>query len=183
MQQNNAICQAAEARQQAMATSLKNLEVQLGEIARVLSDRPNDMPRASSFKKHIKVITLRSGKEVKAPEIVNQPTPRAKDVLMPKKEDGNKPMENSEKTKEDLVMPNTEHNQLFLTHNALRRRKWMHNSVSFLNFSSKFILTYHLLKVIVQMPKYAKSFRFLLFNKKLEELSMVMLNEECSPLL
>src|SRR3954468_19087124 len=164
---------------QNQAASIRNLEVQIGQIHNILSNRtqgtfPSDTEK--NPKEQVNAVTLRSGKQLQEP----QPKPTEKrseeshveEII--KEKEPNEPKKIEQNKYEDrLPYPN--------------RLKRVHDEKQY----SKFLDMFRSLHINVpfadmleQMPKYAKFLKDILSNKrKLKAFETVLLTEESSAIL
>src|SRR5436190_8324865 len=164
---------------QNQAASIRNLEVQIGQIHNILSNRtqgtfPSDTEK--NPKEQVNAVTLRSGKQLEEP----QPKPTEKrseeshveEIIKEKEPDEPKKIEQN-KYEDRLPYPN--------------RLKRVHDEKQY----SKFLDMFRSLHINVpfadmlgQMPKYAKFLKDIISNKrKLKAFETVLLTEESSAIL
>ncbi|XP_027338257.1 uncharacterized protein LOC113852214 [Abrus precatorius] len=174
--------QTSECRFQSIETALRNqqasihnLENQLGQISRLLSERPQEsLPSNTETnpKEQVKAVTLRSGK-----------------ILQ---ENGKQDAEKSTIEEEDKVQEETVEKPPTLKEfipplpypARLKKDRDDEQFGKFLSLFRQLHINLPFVDALAQMPKYAKFLKDLLSNKKkLEELAMVTLNEECSAIL
>ncbi|XP_027348020.1 uncharacterized protein LOC113859445 [Abrus precatorius] len=178
----NKFIQTSKSRFQSIETALRNqqasihnLENQLGQISRLLSERPQgSLPdnTETNPKEQVKVVTLRSGKTLQ------EKGKQEVEKLVVEEEDKcqEETMEKLPAVKE-FIPP--------LPYLArLKKDKDDEQFGKFLSLFRQLHINLPFVDVLAQMPKYAKFLKDLLSNKKkLEELATVTLNEECSAIL
>ncbi|XP_076933893.1 uncharacterized protein LOC143599957 [Bidens hawaiensis] len=163
--------------------SLQTLENQLGQIARQLSERqPGGLPSntVNNPNAAVNAITLRSGRTT----MVTEPT---SDAVVTEKE-----TEIPEEVQERLVPTSTarpkEPVRTYIPPISyparLKNERLEAQYGKFLELFKQLHIKVPFIEALSQMPKYAKFLKDVLTNKrKLEELSHVTLNEECSTIL
>ena len=147
--------------------SLQTIENQVGQIAKLLSERPTGGLPSNTEKNpnaQIKAITLRSGK-------TTIPTPmvelKEKDEA---KEERKKEEEGEGEKKKMVPYPG-----------RLVKEKMDEQFSKFLELIKQLHVNLPFIDILTKMPKYAKFLKDILCNKKkLEEISMVTLNKQCS---
>ena len=167
-----------EADLKSQQASLQNLETQIGQIARQLSDRPpGTLPSNTVTNPNAttNAVTLRSGTSTTAP---TTPGPILEKL-------------HSKETQEDLtsnVVQPKEPVQPYVPPipypGRLKQERLEAQYGKFLELFKQLHINIPFVEAIAQMPKYAKFLKEVLTNKrKLEELSHVTLSEECSAVL
>ncbi|XP_027351012.1 uncharacterized protein LOC113862053 [Abrus precatorius] len=174
--------QTSESRFQSTETALRNqqasihnLEIQLGQISRLLSKRPQgSLPgnTETNPREQVNAVTLRSGRTLQ--EKGKQET--EKDTAEEKDKCQEETVEKPHVVKE-FIPP--------LPYPArLKKDKDDEQFGKFLSLFRQLHINLPFVDALAQMPKYAKFLKDLLSNKKkLEELATVTLNEECSAIL
>ncbi|XP_010277775.1 PREDICTED: uncharacterized protein LOC104612150 [Nelumbo nucifera] len=163
----------AEAKFQSHETSIKNLEVQVGQIVSMLLERKEgQLP--SNIKKnpreHVNAIALRSGKTVGEAQ---EDDKEAESADLQKENEGSTPKLNLDEIKLPIPYPR-----------RVLKAKLDNQFEKFLEVFKKIHINLHFLDVLSQMPKYAKFLKEMMSNKrKWEDCEMVKLNEECSAIL
>lgn len=168
---------ATETRMQNQDASIRGLEHQVGQLAKLISNRelgalPSDTEK--NPKEHVKAIELRSGKVL---EIENSKaaTERA----------------NEDSIKEKCKSPNSTQSHTTLSPIvipphfpvALKRAKLDAQFSKFLEVFKKLQINIPFADALMQMPSYAKFLKEILSSKrKIEEHARVNLTEECSAL-
>ncbi|KAI3802286.1 hypothetical protein L1987_30416 [Smallanthus sonchifolius] len=161
---------------------LRTIENKVGQIAKLLSKRPPDgLPSNTkpNPKAHVKAITLRSGRgtgpdpqvpvhesseEEVAIEILDETPPRGKpaSTLRPRE-------------------PVRDYTPSVPYPGRLKKKKMEEQYGKFLGLFKQLHINLPFVEALAQMPKYARFLKDILTNKrKLEELSQLTLNEECS---
>ena len=170
--------QTSESRFQATETSLRNqeasihnLENQIGQLAKLVSERQQGSLPSNTEKnpkEQIKAVTLRSGKELRVETEPHGKEENGKQSENKEKGDGNpKPVQGFQPT---IPYPA-----------KLKKDKMDEQFGKFLELFKQLHINLPFVEALSQMPKYAKFLKDLLSNKrKLEELSTVTLSEECS---
>ncbi|XP_027347985.1 uncharacterized protein LOC113859397 [Abrus precatorius] len=174
--------QTSKSRFQSMETALRNqqasihnLEIQLGQISRLLLERPQgSLPcnTETNPREQVNAVTLRSGRTLQ--EKGKQET--EKDAVEEEDKCQEETVEKPPVVKE-FIPP--------LPYPArLKKDKDDEQFGKFLSLFRQLHINLPFVDVLAQMPKYAKFLKDLLSNKKkLEELATVTLNEECSAIL
>ncbi|XP_027337191.1 uncharacterized protein LOC113850866 [Abrus precatorius] len=155
--------------------SIHNLEIQLGQISRLLLERPQgSLPSNTETnpREQVNAITLRSGRTLQ--EKGKQET--KKDAVEEEDKCQEETVEKPPVVKE-FIPP--------LPYPArLKKDKDDEQFGKFLSLFRQLHINLLFVDALAQMPKYAKFLKDLLSNKKkLEELATVTLNEECSAIL
>ena len=166
--------------------SIKNLEVQMGQIANMLNSRqPGTLPSDTERnpREYVNAIALRSGKEL------NDPTEKNDEEKKAREEEQKVEMQ---KPKEDEVIPG----RISFPDNPpayvppvpypqrLVKAKLDKQFGKFLEVFKKLHINIPFADALAQMPSYAKFMKEILSKKrKLEEFETVALTEECSAIL
>ncbi|XP_048227256.1 uncharacterized protein LOC125369286 [Ricinus communis] len=167
--------------------SIQNLETQIGQISKMLSERPSgSLPNTteSNPREHCKAITLRSGKKLTG----SSPLADKGNIIMqdePTKEGPDLEVVDNKRRKEDRQKsPVWEHQPPVPYPMRLRQDKVDKHYSKFLDLFKQLKISLPFVEAILQMPKYAKLLKEILSNKrKLEDLGQVVLNEKCSAIL
>ncbi|KAK8957227.1 hypothetical protein KSP39_PZI000978 [Platanthera zijinensis] len=160
--------------------SLRNLETQIGQIAKMLSDRQQGALPGNTEpnpREQAKAITLRSGKEVTTSTIPVEisPIPVDTEVTISSSSPPIKPS--------SYIKPKPYQPPLPYPSRMQKDRIDEHHG-KFLDMFKQIQINLPLCEVIAQTPKYAKYLKDLLSNKKkLEDICTVQLNTECSAVL
>nr|XP_009778779.1 PREDICTED: uncharacterized protein LOC104228077 [Nicotiana sylvestris] len=167
-------------------SSLKNLEIQLSQLAALVSEKIQD-PLPSNIEKnpkeHFKAITLRSGKELDEPyaDQSEQRVNNGKNVEIP-----------SEPSQKNEVKKKEEENIEKLTPlpvnipfpQKMKREKLDNQFAKFLEILKQIHINIPFTNALLQMPSYDKFLKEILSSKgKLEEVSVVMLTKKYSAIL
>ncbi|XP_073153028.1 uncharacterized protein [Henckelia pumila] len=156
--------------------SIKNLENQIGQLAKAMSNRelgtfPSDTEK--NPKKQVKAVELRSGKRMEGerrgekepePAILEKPAGKFSTSTQP---------------------PTSQSNIVIPPHfpAALKKAKLDSEFAKFLEVFKKLNINIPLADALMQMPNYANFLKEILSNKKkLEEHAMISLTENCSAL-
>ncbi|GKV38977.1 hypothetical protein SLEP1_g46823 [Rubroshorea leprosula] len=170
--------QNQEIRFQNQDAAIQNIEMQLGQIADMVSRRVQGGLPSNSEKnprEQLKAITLRSGKELKE---VGQSDGKEEGVEAGESKQEEEPKRLFHDPNVKPYKPKIPFPQRFLQANLDKKFS------KFLEMFKKLHINIPLIDAISQMPSYAKFFKEILANKrKLEEFKMVKLNEECSAIL
>ncbi|KAL5565416.1 hypothetical protein UlMin_028580 [Ulmus minor] len=177
MTRTNAFIDDTQANFRNQGASIRNLEHQVGEISKLLTERaqgafPSNTER--NPREEAKAITLRSGKELeKSKEVSKQVI--EEDTSVPKDQD---------------ATPTIEQPLLKLSSNAvpfpqrLRKQNLDKQFSKFIDIFKSLHINLPFVDMLEQMPKYAKFLKEVLSNKRrLEANEKVMLTEECSAIL
>ncbi|KAK1439692.1 hypothetical protein QVD17_05512 [Tagetes erecta] len=164
--------------------SLQNIENQVGQIAKLLSERPQGgLPgnTETNPKGHVKAITTRSGKTTEpVPSPSSQPVVEEEETESPDEVPLRRSPASTARSKE----PVKPYNPPIPYPGRLKKQKMEEHYGKFLELFKQLHINLPFVEALAQMPKYAKFLKDLLTNKKkLEELSHVTLNEECSAIL
>ncbi|KAL9416753.1 hypothetical protein AB3S75_039861 [Citrus x aurantiifolia] len=168
---------------QNQTASIRNLEVQVGQIANLLSSRQHgSLPSNTKTnpKEQVNAIILRSGKQL------DEPRKEAKKVDEEQTEDTTKV---SKATSSEIPQPKLA--TLVKAYvppihfpQRLRKNNIDKQFLKFLDVFKKLHINIHFADALEQMPLYAKFMKELLSNKrKLEEHETVMLTEDCTAIL
>nr|XP_009797236.1 PREDICTED: uncharacterized protein LOC104243694 [Nicotiana sylvestris] len=164
---------------------------QLSQLATLVSEKiqgPLPSNTEKNPKEHLKVITLRSGKELDEPNKVREEKNQSEQQVNKGKnvETPSKPLEDKEvKKKEEkniekmIPPPVTIHFP-----QKMKREKLDGEFAKFLEILKQIHINIPFTDALMQMPSYAKNLKEILSSKKkLEEISVVMLTEKCSAIL
>ena len=172
--------QSADTRFQNTKASIKNLETQIGQLAKMLSDRTQGtLPSNTETnpREHVKAIALRSGKELE--EVQPKKLAENDEAIQEKQEE--KKIE-SEKEREQPKREEIKHNIPYP--GRLKQQQLDKQFGKFLNIFKQLHINIPFVDALSQMPNYAKFLKEILSSKrKLEDVAMVRLNEECSAIL
>ncbi|XP_073120097.1 uncharacterized protein [Henckelia pumila] len=167
---------STETRMQNQDASIKNLENQIGKLAKTISSRdqgtlPSDTEK--NPKEQVKEIELRSGKTVEpAPQVEKEPELATSTRIAGKSSIPTL----SPTSQEKIVVPPS-----FPV--ALKKAKLDSQFGKFLEVFKKLNINILFADALMQMPSYAKFLKEILSNKrKLEEHAMISLTENCSAL-
>jgi hypothetical protein len=164
---------------QNQAASIQNLEVQVGQLANMLTGRQQGtLPSTTEInpKEQCKAITLRSGKEV-------EQTVGNKSVGREEEEQVATPFQNMKKS-DPLPEPTQEILQRIPFPQRLKKNKLDKQFSKFLDVFKKLQINIPFADALEQMPSYVKFLKDILSNKrKLEEYETAVLTEECSAIL
>ncbi|GLU07084.1 hypothetical protein SLE2022_240580 [Rubroshorea leprosula] len=159
-----------EAAVQNQGASIRNLEVQVGQLASVVSGRAQGALPSSTEKnpkEQVKAVTLRSGKQIGDEESSDN--------------EGEKEKAPTEEKKSEEVKPYVP--PIPFPH-RLKQQKLDKQFAKFLDIFKKLHINIPFADALAQMPSYAKFLKEILSNKrKLEEYETVKLTEECSAIL
>ncbi|GKV39994.1 hypothetical protein SLEP1_g47678 [Rubroshorea leprosula] len=159
-----------EAAVQNQGASIRNLEVQVGQLASVVSRRAQGALPSSTEKnpkEQVKAVTLRSGKQIGDEESSDN--------------EGEKEKAPTEEKKSEEVKPYVP--PIPFPH-RLKQQKLDKQFAKFLDIFKKLHINIPFADALAQMPCYAKFLKEILSNKrKLEEYETVKLTEECSAIL
>ncbi|KAI3740492.1 hypothetical protein L2E82_30941 [Cichorium intybus] len=159
--------------------SILNIETQIGQIARVLHERfPGTLPSNTEQNPNAQVnaITTRSGK-ISEPLILINTNSSSKT-----QESEKLPEKNKEEAEErPPPTPVKSYKPPVPYPQRLKKEKQEEEYMKFLEHIKSLHINIPFVEAVAQMPKYAKFLKDLLSNrKKLEEVSNVILNEQCS---
>ncbi|XP_075076791.1 uncharacterized protein LOC142163406 [Nicotiana tabacum] len=159
-------------------SSLKNLEIQLSQLAALVSEKiqgPLPSNTEKNPKEHLKAITLRSGKDLDEPYVdqSEQQVNNGKNVEIP-----------SEPSKKNEVKKKEEKNIEKLTPlpvtipfpQKMKREKLDNQFAKFMEILKQIHINIHFTDALLQMPSYAK-FLNLSSKRKLEEVFVLDLGE------
>ncbi|GLT29119.1 hypothetical protein SLA2020_040050 [Shorea laevis] len=172
-QNQEAATQSLEAAVENQGASIRNLEVQLGQLANVISGRSQGALLSNTEinpKEHVKAINLRSGKQIG------------------EEEDKEKESKEEEKENEIQELPKPKEVKPYVPPipfpQRLKQHKLDKQFAKFLEVFKKLHINIPFANALAQMPSYAKFLKEILSNKrKLEEHETVNLTEECSAIL
>ena len=173
--------QSSEARHRNQEASIHNLEKQIGQLAKMMSERPpGSLPSSTENnpKEQAKAITLRSGKELQADKEDEQlrvgPSSQEKDKGEPESKDA-----------ERRTPPVVKEYVPRVPYPArLNQSKDKEQFGKFLDLFKQLHINIPFVEALSQMPKYAKFLKDLLSNKrKLEDVSTVEIGASCSSLI
>ncbi|OIT02463.1 hypothetical protein A4A49_56686, partial [Nicotiana attenuata] len=172
-------------------SSLKNLEIQLSQLAALVSEKIQG-PLPSNTEKnpneHLKAITLRSGKELDEPYAerqeknqTEQQVDKGKNFEKPSEPSKEKEIKNKEeKISEKMAAPPV----TIPFPQKIKREKLDGQFAKFLEILKQIHINIPFTDALLQMPSYAKFLKEILSSKrKLEEVSVVMLTEKYSAIL
>ncbi|XP_027342961.1 uncharacterized protein LOC113855516 [Abrus precatorius] len=156
-------------------TSIHDLEIQLGQISRLLSERPQGILPGNTDtnpREQVNTVTLRSGRTLQEKG---------------KQEIEKDAVEEEDKCQEEIVEKPPVVKEFIppLPYPArLKKDKDDEQFGKFLSLFRQLHINLPFVDALAQIPKYAKFLKDLLSNKKkLEELAIVTLNKECSAIL
>ncbi|XP_076943693.1 uncharacterized protein LOC143614023 [Bidens hawaiensis] len=173
--------QKNEAELRNQKASLQNIENQVGQLAQLLSERPpGGLPSntVTNPNAQANAITLRSGKSTQ--DVVFPSQPVHDETEIPDKVHDRQVPASTAQVREPVkpYVPPIPYP------NRLKKEKMEAQYGKFLELFKQLHINLPFIEAISQMPKYAKFLKDVLTNKrKLEELSHVTLNEECSAVL
>ncbi|KAI3752924.1 hypothetical protein L2E82_24966 [Cichorium intybus] len=160
--------------------SILNIETQIGQIGRVLHERfPGTLPSNTEQNPNTQVnaITTRSGK-------ISEPLILINTNSSSKTQEFEKTQETNEEATEDKRSPPSpikSYKPPVPYPQRLKKEKQEEEYRKFLEHIKSLHINIPFVEAVAQMPKYAKFLKDLLSNrKKLEEVSNVILNEQCS---
>ncbi|KAJ7947399.1 DNA-directed DNA polymerase [Quillaja saponaria] len=167
---------------QSQATSLRNLENQIGQLANAITSNPRGAlpsdtipnPRGRNLNmEDCKAITLRSGKKVEEPpKQAEIPSKQDEEVIVSSKEEIQSPKENT------LTYPPLPFSQ------CLQKPKLDVKFKKCLEVFKKLHINIYFMEALKQMPTFVKFMKNILSKKrKLEDHEMVALIEDCSAIL
>ncbi|XP_050277918.1 uncharacterized protein LOC126719404 [Quercus robur] len=186
------------------SASIRNLEVQIGQLSSMLTERtagtlPSNI--VTNPKEYLKAISLRSGRTYEEPKVTNAKQDEAVDneeSKMKEAESDMKEVEQAEKIKENEKASKSKRSRevTFETYSPsiydppipfpqrLRKNNVDDQFSKFLSIFKQLHINIPLIEALEQMPKYAKFFKDIISKKrKLEEHEIVMLTEESSAIL
>ncbi|XP_048228245.1 uncharacterized protein LOC125369519 [Ricinus communis] len=165
--------------------SIHNLANQIGQISKMLAERQLGMLPStieSNPREHIKVVTLKSGKQLASS------LPMANDDVVVQDEPARKEPEpkliEPAQTKDKTKSPVREYQPPIPYPIGLKQKKVDQQFGKFLDLFKQLRINLPFVEAILQMSRYARFLKEILSNKrKLEDLGLVTLNEECSSIL
>ncbi|KAK4595175.1 hypothetical protein RGQ29_018785 [Quercus rubra] len=186
------------------SASIRNLEVQIGQLSSMLIERtigilPSNI--VTNQKEHAKAISLRSGRTYEEPKVTNAKQDEAMDneeSKMKEAESEMKEVEQVEKTKENERASKSKRSRedTFETYSPtiydppipfsqrLRKNNVDDQFSKFLSIFKQLHINIPLVEALEQMPKYAKFLKDIISKKqKLDEHETVMLTEESGAIL
>lgn len=185
----------AESRFQNQEASIRNLEVQVGQLANLVAARPQGSLPSNTEKnprEQANAITLRSGKQLEEPISRSEGLSKRQEVTV--KDD--EVVESTQKERSEMqkqtkgkgvIVPNSNFDKYIppLPYpQRLKQEKLDKQFSKFLDVFKKLHINIPFAEALSQMPSYAKFLKEILSNKrKLEEYETVMLTEECSAIL
>ncbi|KAI3795442.1 hypothetical protein L1987_38097 [Smallanthus sonchifolius] len=162
--------------------SIQTIENQVGQIAKLLSERqPGGLPSNTepNPNSHVKAITLRSGRDTGPDPQVPMHEPSEEEVVI-EIPDETPPRGKSASTSRPRE-PVRDYTPSIPYPGRLKKQKMEEQYGKFLWLFKQLHINMPFVEALAQMPKYARFLKDILTNKrKLEELSQVTLNEECS---
>ncbi|XP_073129183.1 uncharacterized protein [Henckelia pumila] len=167
---------STETRMQNQDASIKNLENQIGKLAKAMSSRelgtlPSD--REKNPKEQVKAVELRSGKIIEG----EKQGEKESEPATPRKTAGKS---------SDSTQPPTSKSNIVIPLNfpaAIKKAKLDSQFAKFLEVFKKLNINIPFTDSLMKMPSYAKFLKEILSNKrKLEEHAMISLTENCSAL-
>ncbi|KAL5580118.1 hypothetical protein UlMin_012560 [Ulmus minor] len=177
MTRTNAFIVDTQANFKNQGASIHNLEHQVGEISKLLTERtqvalPSNMER--NPREHAKAITLRSGKELEQSRGASKQAIE-EDTSVPKDQDATAPIAQTLSKPSSNTIPFPQ---------RLRKQNLDKQFSKFIDIFKSLHINLPFVDMLEQMPKYAKFLKEVLSNKrKLEANEKVMLMEECSAIL
>lgn len=157
--------------------SIRNLEHQVGEISKLLTERaqgalPSNTER--NPRETVKAITLRSGKELVNPKEASKQTVEENNPVL-KDQNATPPVAQPLPPPVSNAIPFPQ---------RLKKKNLDKNFSKFIDIFKGLHINLPFVDMLEQMPQYAKFLKQVLSNKrKLEENEKVMLTEECSAIL
>ena len=183
------------------AAQLRNFEVQMGQMASLLTERQQgSLPSNSEVnprgegKEYCKAITLRSGKELEIPEpqlAVRELKIKDQDQSIPKDQMQDEQPRDTRAVKDNKVREETK-KQTKIDEpvipipypKRLKKGKLEKQFAKFLDIFKKLHVNIPFLEALENMPSYVKFMKKILASKKkLEEYGTIALTEECSAIL
>ena len=167
------------------AAQLRSLEAQMGQMENLLTERqPGSLPSNSEVNprrdgnEHVKVVTLRSGKDLETKEEVE-----AEKVIQPSQSDDT----NKEQLKEKQSEENTTEAKASIQvpyPQRLKKHKLDKQFTKFMDVFKKLHINIPFADALEQMPSYVKFMKDILSQKRrLADFETVNLTEECSAIL
>ncbi|XP_010247916.1 PREDICTED: uncharacterized protein LOC104590859 [Nelumbo nucifera] len=168
---------SAETRFQNQEASIKNLETQVGQLAQMISSRvQGTLPSNTEAnpREQVQAITLSRGKELQEVEKKAKEEGKMGTTLETEK----KEEEQSDSKKDKSQQPQVPFP------NRLKQHKLEKEFGKFLEIFKSLHINIPFADALAQMPHYAKFLKEILANKrKLGDVAIVLLNEECSAIL
>ncbi|KAI3670941.1 hypothetical protein L1987_87586 [Smallanthus sonchifolius] len=161
---------------------IQTIENQVGQIAKLIFERPpGGLPSNTepNPKAHVKAITLRSGRDTgpDPPVLVHESSEEEVVIEIP---DETPPMCKPASTSGPRE-PVRDYTPPIPYTGVLKKQNMEEQYGEFLGLFKQLHINLPFVEALAQMPKYARFLKDILTNKrKLEELSQVTLNEECS---
>ncbi|KAL5569930.1 hypothetical protein UlMin_026505 [Ulmus minor] len=177
MTRTNAFIDDTQANFRNQGASIRNLEHQVGEISKLLTERtqgalPSNTER--NPREHAKAITLRSGKELEQSRGASKQAIE-EDTSVPKDQDATTPITQTLSKPSSNTIPFPQ---------RLRKQNLDKQFSKFIDIFKSLHINLSFVDMLEQIPKYAKFLKEFLSNKKkLEANEKVMLTEECSAIL
>ncbi|KAL5550170.1 hypothetical protein UlMin_000346 [Ulmus minor] len=168
MTRTNAFIDDTQANFRNQGASIRNLEHQVGEISKLLTERtqgalPSNMER--NLREHAKAITLRSGKELEQSKGASKQAIED-DTSVPKDQDATAPI--------TQTLPKLSSNTIPFPQ-RLRKQNLDKQFSKFIDIFKSLHINLPFVDMLEQMPKYAKFLKEVLSNKrKLEANEKVM---------
>ncbi|XP_073119981.1 uncharacterized protein [Henckelia pumila] len=167
---------STETRMQNQDASIKNLENQIGQLAKAMSSRePGTLPSDTekNSKEQVKAVELRSGKRIE-PERQGEKEPES--VILEKNAGKYSTSTQPPPSQSNIIVPPP-----FPA--ALKKVKLDSQFAKFLEVFKKLNINIPFADSLMQMPSYAKLLKEILYNKrKLEEHEMISITKNCSAL-
>ena len=177
------------------AAQLRNLEVQMGQMANLLTKRhPSSLPSNSEVNSrrdgngHVKAVTLRSGKELEIQE--QSPVTEeveTKKIIRPGQNDDadrERPQEKQPVGNTTEAKDNPQPMAPILYPQRLKKHKLDKQLTKFMEVFKKLHINIPFADALEQMPSYVKFMKDILSHKRrLEDFETVNLTEECSAIL
>ncbi|KAL5545217.1 hypothetical protein UlMin_009001 [Ulmus minor] len=176
-QRTNAFIDYTQANFRNQGASIRNLEYQVGEISKLLTERsqgafPSNTER--NPREHAKAITLRSERELEQSREASKQAIE-EDTSVPKDQDATTP------TAQTLSKPSS---NIIPFPQRLRKQNLDKQFSKFIDIFKSLHINLPFVDMLEQMPKYAKFLKEVLSNKrKLEANEIFLLMEECSAIL
>ena len=173
------------------AAQLRNLEVHMGQMANLLTERqPGSLPSNSEVNlrrdgnEHVKAVTLRSGKELEAQEQFPVIEEKENEKVV-------QPGQNDDADREQLREKQSEGNTTGARDNPpipypqrLKKHKLDKQFTKFMEVFKKLHINIPFVDALEQMPSYVKFMKDILSQKRrLADFEIVNLTEECSAIL
>ncbi|XP_039134255.1 uncharacterized protein LOC120271647 [Dioscorea cayenensis subsp. rotundata] len=167
---------------QNQSAQIRNLEVQLSQMAGMLTERQQgNLPSTSevnprkSGNEQCSAITLRSGKELKMPEKMSE--------SVDQKHDQNNLEHNKSESQIEASLPQDRFSRIPFPQ-CLKKNKLDQQFAKFLDVFKKLHINIPFAEALEQMPSYMKFMKKILSNKrKLKDYETDTLTEECSAIL